>query len=421
MRFLDGFILNTILLLFPLFIYLVYVAYQKNINKDTMNHCFELALFLSLFLISRYGYLKDDFYISILINIPLLFAYLKGRKSIALIISIILVIHSIFIFNYSPYIVIFEYCSYFILYIISRRHNITSSYIINSFTIIKTFILSFLTFGFIAPTGSVWLNLLHIIVAIAIFYVTTICYYKMIQTIEDIVTLNNTLKELEKEKMIRNSLFKITHEIKNPIAVCKGYLDMIDLSNKKKVDEYIPIVKSEINRTLSLMDDYLDYSKIKIEKDIIDIIMLIEDTTRSMEVLLKDKNIETNFEIFDDEVYMLADYNRLKQVLVNIIKNSMEAKIDGKMLTIKLKTEVSKCNIKIIVSDNGIGMTKEELNRLGEVFYTTKPNGTGIGVNLSKEIIERHNGTLTYESEKYLGTNVIIDLPVDPELNMYSI
>ena len=118
---------------------------------------------------------------------------------------------------------------------------------------------------------------------------------------------------------------------------------------------------------------------------------------------------------------MLADYNRLKQVLVNIIKNSMEAKIEGKILTIKLKIKVSKCNIKIIISDNGIGMTKEELNRLGEVFYTTKPNGTGIGVNLSKEIIERHNGTLTYESEKYLGTNVIIDLPVDPELNMYSI
>jgi len=63
-------------------------------------------------------------------------------------------------------------------------------------------------------------------------------------------------------------------------------------------------------------------------------------------------------------------------------------------------------------------MSKEELDRLGEAFYTTKPNGTGIGVNLSKEIIERHNGTLSYESEKYEGTNVVIELPIDSELNV---
>lgn len=418
MRFFDGFLLNTILLLFPLFIYLIYVAYKNNINKDSMNICFEAALFLSLFLISRFGYFRDDLYISILINIPLLFAYLKGRKLIAIIISIILIIYSVIIFDYIPYIVIFEYITYFLLYIITRRKNITSNYIINSFTIIKAFVLSFFTFAFIAPNNSFFVNLLNIIVSITIFYIASIFYYKLIQKIEDMVTLSNTIKELEKEKTIRNSLFKITHEIKNPIAVCKGYLDMVDLNNKKKIDKYIPIIKSEINRTLSLLDDYLDFSKVKIEKDIIDIIMLVEDTTRSMGVLLKDKNVITNFEITDDEVYILADYNRLKQVLVNIIKNSMEAKIDERELIINLKTEVSCNNIKIIISDNGVGMSKDELEKLGEAFFTTKVNGTGIGVNLSKEIIERHNGTLTYESEKYEGTTVTIDLPIDPELNM---
>ena len=419
MRFFDGFLLNTIFLLFPLFIYLIYVAYQKSINKEYMNHCFEIALFLSIFLMSRFSYYKDDIYISILINIPLLFAYLKGRKLVAGIISIILIIYSIIIFNYNPYIVIFEYGTYFILYIITNRKNITSSYIINSFTIIKAFILSFFTFAFILPTNSIFSNLLKIIVAITVFHIASLCYYKLIQKIEDMVTLGNTIKELEKEKTIRTSLFKITHEIKNPIAVCKGYLDMVDLSNKKKIDKYIPIIKSEINRTLSLLDDYLDFSKVKIEKDIIDIIMLLEDTLRSMEVLMKEKNIITNFDIIDDEVYMLADYNRLKQVLVNILKNSMEAKLEDRNLEINIKTEISKNNIKIIIKDNGIGMDKEELEKLGEAFYTTKANGTGIGVNLSKEIIERHNGILLYESEKYEGTIVTIELPIDLELNIY--
>ena len=420
MRFFDGFLLNTILLLFPLFIYLIYVTYQRMIKKETLNQTFEIALFISIFLMSRYSCYKDNYYTSILINIPLLFSYLKGRKLSSIIISIILTIYSIAVFKYNVIIIVFEYFSYFILYVFLGNRNIVSNYIINSFTFVKTIMVSFFTFYVIAPTNHLWINILNIIISISIFYIVSIFYYKLIQKIEDIVALNNTIKELEKEKTIRNSLFKITHEIKNPIAVCKGYLDMIDLNNKKKVDKYIPIIKGEINRTLSLLDDYLDFSRVKIEKDIIDIIMLIEDTIRSMGVLLKEKNINVDLNISDEEVYMMADYNRLKQVLVNIVKNSMESRIDGQDLTIGITTEITKNNIKIIISDNGIGMTKEELNRLGEAFYTTKANGTGIGVNLSKEIVERHNGTITYESKKFDGTNVIIDLPVDSELNCIS-
>jgi two-component system sporulation sensor kinase B len=418
MRFFDGFLLNTVFLLFPLFIYLVYVSYQKKINREYMNHFFELSLLLSLFLISRYSPFKDDVYISILINIPLLFAYLKGRKITALIISIVLIVYSIVIFRYNPVIAIFEYCSYFVLYIIARRKNITSNYIINSFTFIKSFVLSFLTFAFFCPETRVLINLFNIIISISFFYAASFFYYQLIIKIEDIVLLNNAMEELEKEKTIRNSLFKITHEIKNPIAVCKGYLDMIDLSNKKKIDKYVPIIKSEINRTLTLLDDYLDFSKVKIEKDIIDIIMLVEDTIRSMGTLLKDKNIIINCDIADEEVYMFADYNRLKQVLINIIKNGMEAKMDERDLIINLKTIIAKNNIKIIIEDNGIGMSKIELEKLGEAFYTTKSNGTGIGVNLSKEIIERHSGSILYQSEKYMGTIVTISLPIDLELNM---
>lgn len=417
MRFFDGYILNTVLLLFPLFLYLICISYQRNNNKILINRYFEFSLLLSLFLLTRYGYLKNDCYVSILLNIPLLFAYLKGRKAIAVVISIILVIYSMIMFRYSPILVIFEYVTYFLIYIISYRKNITSSYIINSFTVLKAFNISFLTFFFISPLNNIWFNLLKIILTISIFYIASSFYYKLVQKIEDFISLNSAIRELEKEKTIRNSLFKITHEIKNPIAVCKGYLDMINIDNRAKLEKYIPIIKSEINRTLSLMDDYLDYSKVKIEKDIIDIVMLLEDFTRSIGILLKDNDIEMNLDIMDDEVYIMADYNRLKQVLINIVKNSMEAKIDGQKLAISISMKVIDNKIVIVISDNGIGMTSEELNHLGEAFYTTKFNGTGIGVNLSFDVINRHNGVLKYESEKYNGTSVTIELPYDAELN----
>ena len=417
MRFFDCLLLNLILLLFPLFIYLIYAAYQKMINKKNMDSVFTVTLILSMFLMIRYGVFNKNYYMTMLLNVPLLLAYLKDKKILAVTVSIVAALYSILIFKINIIIVIFEYLSYFLLYIISSRRGIMNGDIINNFTIVKSGILSFLVFAFLTPKVNAWINIFNIILSIVTFYLVTIICYKLFQKTEDIVTLNDTIKELEKEKTIRNSLFKITHEIKNPIAVCKGYLDMIDLNNKKKVDKYIPIIKSEINRTLLLLDDYLDFSRVRIEKDIIDIVMLIEDTLRSMGVLLKEKNVNTNFQIIEEEVYMMADYNRLKQVLINIIKNSMEAKIDDQELTISVETILTKDNIRIIIKDNGIGMTKDELNKLGEAFYTTKANGTGIGVNLSKEIIEKHKGSLTYESKKYVGTSVTIDLPIDPELN----
>ena len=417
MRFFDSLLLNLILLLFPLFIYLIYAAYQKMINKKNMDSVFTVALILSMFLMIKYGVFNENYYMTILLNVPLLLAYLKDRKILAILISIVAALYSILIFKINIIIILFEYLSYFFLYIISSRRGIMNGEIINNFTIVKSGLLSFLIFAFLYPKTKIWVNIFYIILSISTFYLITIICYKLFQKTIDIVTLNDTIKELEKEKTIRNSLFKITHEVKNPIAVCKGYLDMIDLNNKKKVDKYIPIIKSEINRTLLLLDDYLDFSRVRIEKDIIDIIMLIEDTLRSMGILLKEKNVNTNFQIIEEEVYMMADYNRLKQVLINIIKNSMEAKIDDQELTISVETILTKDNIRIIIKDDGIGMDKEELNKLGEAFYTTKANGTGIGVNLSKEIIEKHKGSLTYESKKYVGTTVTIDLPIDPELN----
>ncbi len=418
MIFFDGFILNTILLLFPLLLYIVYVACKKDISKPEMTLFFEFALVLSVLLISWYGKSVNNGYVTVLINIPLLFAYLKGRKVSIGIISFILVFYYIVYLKYPPNIIIFEYIIYFVLYLYTKKKAITSTFIIDSFTIIKAFFISFLTFYFVNPDGNLLSNLFKIILSIIILNLASICYYKLIRKIENMVSFNNTLKELEKEKMIRNSLFKITHEIKNPIAVCKGYLDMIDLNNKNKVDKYIPIIKSEINRTLTLMDDYLDYSKIKINKDIIDIIMLVEDTLKSMDVLLKDSKVNVSYEISEEEVYMMADYNRLKQVLINLIKNSMESKLEERNLNVKIKTVIDNNNIQIIIEDNGEGMTRDELNHLGEAFYTTKINGTGIGVNLSKEIVERHNGTIVYESEKYVGTKVTITFPIDKELNI---
>ena len=277
---------------------------------------------------------------------------------------------------------VIEYLIYYLIYFFYQKN------VINLFLIIK-FIFNFDLF-----TG---------IIFIFIAYLVIFLYKKG----EDIIKLHMNIKDLEKEKQLRTSLFKITHEIKNPIAVCKSYLDMFDINNKDH-ERYIDILKDEMNNILLLLQDFLAMNKIKIQKEILDINLLLEDVVNQFEPVLKDKDIKFIYNICQDEVFIEGDYNRLNQVLINMIKNSIEA-IENRGV-IKINFEMDK-NFKIIIEDNGIGIPEDELEKIKEPFYTTKKNGTGLGVSLSIEIIKAHNGKIEYLPLKK-GTRVIIELPI---------
>ena len=212
------------------------------------------------------------------------------------------------------------------------------------------------------------------------------------------------IEKVEKENNLRDSLFKLTHEIKNPLAVCKGYLDMLNLDDREKSSRYIGIVKSEIDRSLNVMNDFMEYSKIKICKEIFDMGMLLDEVYDSFKFLVSDKN---DYE----DIYVNGDFNRLKQVFVNIIKNSIESISDSGIITISVLVESDK--VIVSISDTGCGMTEEELSNIKEMFYSTKRNGTGLGVALSDEIVLAHNGEMNYSSVKDEGTTCCVILPME--------
>ena len=403
-------VFNVSILFLPLAIYLLNLSYNTNykLKHDKLFLSFILIIQVILFIV-----FKEYSNSLILINIPILISYLKRKELTSIILSILIGLYYIFYFQYNVFFIFFEYVLYFVIYFIINRKTLRVNLLIYIFIFIKSITLSVEIFYFNNPANAFLVNFFDVFIKMLVFYVSSYLVFVFLLRGEEIMNLNTAIRELEKEKVLRTSLFKMTHEIKNPIAVCKGYLDMLDLNDKRKVEKYIPIIKGEIERTLTLMDDYLEYTKVKINKEIVDIYMLLEEVIASLNLFFKENNIILKMNLPDDELYLNVDYNRIKQVLVNILKNSHEAfdPKKGKMI-IKIETKVLKKYFQIIVTDNGIGMDQETLHNIMDLFFTTKRNGTGLGTSLSKEIIELHGGSIKYLSELNVGTKVIISLPL---------
>ncbi len=392
----DFVLLNSIFILLPILCYLLYIVYENMIGKKCNALLFDFAIISSVYLITKYS--TSYFNITDVINILLLICMVKNKKEASILITIYISLYLGIYNDYNIILVAIEYIIQLLLFYILLK-NINYKYRIMVFTIIS------IIFGI----SSNYLPISNIIISNILYSFLAYILIEMINKLEKIIDVYGTIRAVEYDKSVRESLFNITHEIKNPIAVCKGYLDMLDTNDIKKVNKYVPIINEEINRTLTLMNDFLNLTKLKVKKSVMDISLLLDDISEEIDTLLFNSNINFIYDVIDEEVYIEGDYDRLKQVFINLIKNSIESIEDDKIGLIKLKMEVKK-DILITISDNGVGISKDILKRIGEPFFTTKDKGTGLGVKLSTEIIELHDGKIKYFSKKGMGTIVKIKL-----------
>lgn len=400
-------ILNMILITFPILIYFVLVSYNEEIKikKDTL---LTITLITSLYLCLKY--VQDEVNTKILLfcNIPIVIAYMKNKPVLGVFLSVANILYSHFILEIDILITIIKYISYLVLYLCAKKKKLSNSSFILSVAVIQAF---FLSFEYFFKDIKVSLeDFLMLLIIIFIYYFLAFSILYLFRIIDKLESLNETIKILEKDKTIKDALFKLTHEIKNPLAVCKGYLDMMDINKQEKAEKYISIMKQEVDRSLNIISDFVEYNKIKIKKEQIDLNCLLDDVYDSFKILVNNKKVKLEYKDRDDEeIYFEGDYERLKQVLINLLKNALEATEENGR--IEIYSNIYKKHLEIIIKDNGIGMSKETLEKIKEMFYTTKQNGTGLGVALSNEIIKSHNGELIFESETNKGTTATIRLP----------
>lgn len=377
-----------ILLSFPMLVYLIYLFTNKNINSKNIYFC--LSLLSSIYLIKCFG---SNILMSFLVlSIVVIISYIYDYFIPSIILSILIMV--IYINNFNGiYILGLAYILILGLYKLKIKKPLYLELsIMISLAIYILWIYKF---------NSNYFDNNLFIVSICYVFISNMFYLMCIEG-NKILKVHMDYKELKKDEQIHLSLFKITHEIKNPIAVCKGYLDMINLSDKDQVNRFIPIIRKEIERLLIILEDFLSINKVNNNSDIMDINMLIEDVVYKF----NNNDIDINNNLIDDEIYIYGDYNRLNQMLVNIIKNSIEA-IDenGK---ININSYKRKNDYIVTIEDNGIGMNKEVLSKMREPFYTTKSRGTGLGMSLIYEIASSNKVKIEYLSKENIGTKVVL-------------
>lgn len=381
-----NYIFNSIVII-PIMIYIIFFHIKDEINKLHNNVTLELTIllvyFLCLYVFIRVFKIEYIYYITL----PIILSFIFDKYKLNIFLSIINIFMTLYLLDINIFCLLSYYIILFTLYfIIKNKKDFISTYTI--LNIIYMFLL----------------DNYNIIFLISIYLI-----YNLIILLKKRMKLYYTLEDIENNKLIKTSIFKVTHEIKNPLAVIKGYLSIFDPYDSDRCLKYKNILEIEVENALNVLKDFSSINHLDIKKNNINYYDLLMEAKETILPFFNDKNIKLNINS-PRELFVNADYNRMKQVLINILKNSAEALSNNGKIDIKSYIENNK--LITIIKDNGHGMDKETIDNLFTPFYSKKSFGTGLGLCLSKEIIELHNGTIKYTSKLNLYTEVKIVIPV---------
>lgn len=247
------------------------------------------------------------------------------------------------------------------------------------------------------------------------------------QTVGMVSVLSDITKQKELDRMKSNFVSSVTHELRTPLVAIQKAISMLVDGTTGRVsetqEEFLSLADRNIKRLSVLINDLLDLSKLEagrmeIRKELVSMEGLINEAVEGLRAWAETKSIKIEKRIEGKIPDVYADFNRLIQVLNNLIGNAIKFTPQNGNITIEMKTREGEGETEIAVQDTGIGITKEDLTRVFDKFYQTGErisadiNGTGIGLSIAKEIVELHGGRIWAESERDRGARFIFTLPI---------
>ena len=236
-------------------------------------------------------------------------------------------------------------------------------------------------------------------------------------TFMDLTPVKNLEKELrQREKLSAKGEIAISmaHELRNPMASIRGALEVLNEKGyfHKTEEKLVEVIFKESDRLNRIINDFLQYDKKqltgfqpkKLEELIDDTWLLVNQNWN------RKKNVILEKHIYPSNLFLPIDPDEGKQIFYNLIVNALDAMPENGKIRIEVTQRAEQ--IRISVRDNGMGMKKEDLDRVFEHFHSTKSYGLGMGVPIIKKLAEKHHGTVDIKSQEGKGTTIVVSLPL---------
>jgi two-component system sporulation sensor kinase B len=402
----KDFLLNIFFIFSPL----VFYPYILRVKGNVLMHRFLLSVLLSVALVCTMSFpvhihgVAYDFR-----SIPLTVAFLYGGAGVSLLLYIVLFICRYEMGNPNNWLYICSLApTYFVIVPFLRRYNFLKLY---QKVIMAMLICTLIKLGGIALyltfTGKLLLLYRNPLPTFETYLLQGLIagtYVCLLEYVNKYFVMQEEIVTSEKVKIVSDIAASVAHEIRNPLTSVRGFIQLMateDL-NQQRRDYYRKICLDELDRAQMIITDYLSLAKPDPEE--MEMMHLQEEVEYVSNILLTYANfnnvlIRTQLSGFAS---IEGDRYKLRQALINIGKNGIEAMTAGGVLEINLD-KVNDTAI-LTIRDTGIGMTREQINRLGTPYYSTKEKGTGLGTMVSFGIIKKMAGKIEIISEPGKGT-----------------
>ncbi|WP_020592236.1 PAS domain-containing sensor histidine kinase [Kiloniella laminariae] len=256
----------------------------------------------------------------------------------------------------------------------------------------------------------------------------------VVRDVSEQISVQNELRQAKEmaeaaNRMKTTFLANMSHELRTPLNAIIGFSEFISEEHLGRIEppkyrEYIKDILYSGCHLLTIVNDILDLSRVEageitLHETAVDIEAAIESAYRFVKRQAQEKNIRLQTVVDATLPYLLADERLLKQVVINLASNAVKFTPEGGSIVAKVVPGTAEGELAIIISDTGIGIAKEDLDRVIKPFeqcessYTKTIEGTGLGLSLALSLMELHNGRLSIESELGVGTSVILTFPAN--------
>lgn len=402
---------NLFYILVSIFVFFILIDNFKTL-KNYQKTFITASMSLPSILCMKFPIYIDEYCIHDLRQIPFLIGILYGGWPVGAALLIILLAIRFFIYGFNSLTLIVYIVIFIITALFSKKFSMFNRKNKLIFSVLLSLCLGILTTS-IAVTISDSFRVTEAYMFYFIYLPPVVMFFVVyiIEILGDAISIKSKIAKLEKMEVVSQLAASISHEVRNPLTVVKGFIDLLKAPNLSQEvrEQYFQHVVRELKSAETIISDYLAYAKPATE----DIgIILIDREIRSIIEMTKPLANMNSVKISEELVPGITRGNiqHFKQCFLNLIKNSIEAMPNGGELS--LVTLVSKYDIIIEISDNGVGMSKEQINRFGEPYYSTKEKGTGLGSMVVVKTIETMNGKIKINSVLNKGTTIRITLPI---------